>query len=461
MDTACQPVPRRPGPRRALINFGNAGRAATGSASTQSPGTANWRDLNNNGVVDAPDDLQLTYGRRTLELGPRSTSYSSDLLQMIGGIRGDITGDWTYDVSYSYGKSDRTQVDAGYTNNQNIENAVNAVSTTECRGNQPGCVPIDLFGGFGTITPAMALYAGATALEQQLYDQLVINGIVTGALYQLPWVDTPIAASFGADYRSESGETKPDLCLQTAPDSCLGGAGGYTLPTKGRYNVQEYYGELIVPMASDLPFMKSLDIELGYRWSDYSSTGSDPTYKYGVNWRPFEPLLVRAMFNRANRAPNVYELYGPQVRSLQNANLDPCSVAQPVAGRTQELKALCVYTNGPRGAGVADRKRHLWPGQLVQRHGPESRSPSPEQADTITAGLVWTPDMFEGTFKNWIFSVDYYDIDVKDYIGTFQPQEILDGCYQFADLSKCDAVIRQSGLLTLPQFGHPDLHHQP
>ena len=186
---------------------------------------------------------------------------------------------------------------------------------------------------------------GPLALEQQLYDQLVINGVVTGALYQLPWVDTPIAASFGADYRSESGETKPDLCLQTAPDSCLGGAGGYTLPTKGRFNVQEYYGELIIPMASDLPFMKSLDIELGYRWSDYSVTGSDPTYKYGINWRPFEPLLVRAMFNRANRAPNVYELYGPQVRGLDNANIDPCSDAQPLADRTAQLKALCVSTN--------------------------------------------------------------------------------------------------------------------
>ena len=112
--------------------------------------------------MDAPDDLNIAYRRRTQEIGPRSTSYSSDLLQMIGGIRGDITGDWTYDVSYSYGKSDRTQVDAGYANNGNIANAINAVSTTECRGDAPGCVPINLFGGFGSITPAMALYAGAT-----------------------------------------------------------------------------------------------------------------------------------------------------------------------------------------------------------------------------------------------------------------------------------------------------------
>ena len=78
-------------------------------------------------------------------------------------------------------------------------------------------------------------------------------------------MDSPIAASFGADYRSESGETKPDECLQLAPTSCLGGAGGYLLPINGRYNVQEYYGELIVPLVSDVPFVQALDLELGYR----------------------------------------------------------------------------------------------------------------------------------------------------------------------------------------------------
>ena len=205
-----------------MIDFGNTGRVPTLRAARRDPPGRQLRDLNHNGVVDVPDDLLMTYGRRTLELGPRSTSYSSDLLQMIGGIRGDITGDWTYDVSYSYGKSDRTQVDAGYTNVQQHRERDQRRQHNECRGNQPGCVPINLFGGYGTITPAMARYAGATALEQQLYDQFVINGVVTGALYQLPWVDTPIAASFGADYRSESGETRPDLCLQTAPDELPG-----------------------------------------------------------------------------------------------------------------------------------------------------------------------------------------------------------------------------------------------
>jgi outer membrane receptor protein involved in Fe transport len=371
---------------------------------------------------------------------------------MIGGVRGDIVDNWSYDVSYSYGQSDRTQVDAGYTNSANIANAINAVSTTTCRGGQPGCVPIDVFGGFGTITPAMAAYATATALEQQIYKQMIVNGVVTGSLYQLPWAEAPIAASLGADYRSESGQTKPDLCLQLQPDSCLGGAGGYTLPTKGSYDVQEYYGELIVPLVSDVPFMQSFDIELGYRWSDYSSTGSNSTYKYGLSWRPIDSLLFRAMEQKATRAPNIYELYGPQVRSLQNANLDPCSVAQPVAQRTPELAALCVSTN--MLPSEVWKVENVIAGQVNSFSGTDPNAqPDNEEANTLTVGLVWTPDFELASFKNWIFSVDYYDIKVDDYIGTFAPQEILDGCYTYGEADKCSAIVRQFGTLTLPQSG--------
>ena len=133
-----------------LINFGNAGRVVPPVTVDNPEPVApvrtgvNWRDLNQQrrrGCAGRPAaDLRPSHaGTRS----PQFASYSSDLLQMIGGIRGDITGDWTYDVSYSYGKSDRTQVDAGYTNTQNIANAINAVSTTECRGGQPGCVPIE------------------------------------------------------------------------------------------------------------------------------------------------------------------------------------------------------------------------------------------------------------------------------------------------------------------------------
>ena len=48
--------------------------------------------------------------------------------------------------------------------------------------------------------------------------------------------------------------------------------------------------------------------------------------------------------------------------------------------------------------------------------------------------------MFEGTFKNWIFSLDYYDIEVKDYIGMFSPQEVVDGCYTYGLATECNKI---------------------
>ena len=166
----------------------------------------NWKDVNRNGVVDTADELNLTVYRRTLELGPRSTSFSRDAFQLLGGVRGDITDNWNYDVFYQYGQSNANQTNAGYTNVSHIEQQLRTVDGTTLSGvSDPQCVPINLFGGYGTISPAAAKYARATALQNFFYEQLMVSGNVTGTIFQLPWADRPIAASLGADYRSEKG----------------------------------------------------------------------------------------------------------------------------------------------------------------------------------------------------------------------------------------------------------------
>jgi outer membrane receptor protein involved in Fe transport len=434
-----------------MLAAANAGVAA-GTVRKSGTGFINWRDTNNNNVVDAVDELNIQYRRRTGELGPRSTSYSNDAFQLLGGVRGEITDNWNYDASYQYGQSNRTNVSAGYTNVANIAQQVRTKDGVTCLGvASPPCVPINLFGGYGTITPAAAAYAAATAIEKQFYEQLVISGNVTGSVYTLPWHDTPIALSLGADYRSETGYNTPDECLKLAPASCLGGAGGNTLPERGRYNVQEYYGELIVPLIADVPFLQSFDLELGYRWSDYSSTGSDATWKYGFNWRPFDSVLFRVMEQRASRAPNIGELSAPQTTGLDNATGDPCSVWN-AANITPELRALCVSTGMlPQQVGQVE---NITAGQVNAFFGTDANDPpSPEVGNTFTAGIVWTPDFSFGSSKNWIMSVDYYDIEVEDYIGTFSAQEILDGCYTNAEQAQCDKVVRVGGTLTLPGSG--------
>ena len=424
--------------RNLLISQANAGIAGLNSS--------NWHDVNANGIVDSADDLNIVYRRRTVEFGERSTTYNNSAFQLLGGLRGAIAGDWDYDVSYQYGSSDRTNVSAGYTNVSNVRAALQTTDGVTCANGDPSCVPINMFGGFGSITPAMAAYSSATAIEKQAYTQLIMTGSVSGPLATLPWVDVPIGVSIGAEYREESGATTPDECLKLAPASCLGGAGGNTLPIAGGFHVSEYFGEMIAPLARDLPFMKSFDLELGYRWSDYSKTGNDETYKYGFSWRPFDQLMVRVMQQRAARAPNVGELAAPKVTGLDNAALDPCSVDN-AANITPELRALCIST-GMTNAQVGTVE-NVVSNQINGFFGTDlANLPKPEQADTTTIGFVWTPNFGGETFKNFTLTADYYDIKINDVIGNFTAQEVLDGCYKYGQTDQCAKIVRQFGTLT-------------
>ncbi len=450
--------------RTAIISQAELDRVAglvniAGTPDPNTPGNflfENWRDLNSNGVVDAADDLLLQYRRRTVEFGERSTGYDNNTFQLVLGMRGSLVGEWDYDLSFQHGESDRVNIDAGYTNLEHIENALNVVDMNgvpTCRTGGSACVPLNLFGGYGSITPEMAAYSSATALEQQNYQQTIYTGSVSGPInaLQFPWADTPVAVSVGAEYREEFAVTTPDECKKQAPDSCLGGAGGNVLPIEGGFDVTEFFGEAIIPIASGKTGLQQLDLELGFRASDYNPSGSNETWKAGFSYRPVESLRFRAMLQRAVRAPNVGELANPNVTSLRNAQYDPCSVGNPnPIDATLEARCIATGMSAVQVGAVED----IVSGQVDTYEGTDlTQLPEPETADTLTAGFVFTPDFEMGSVGGVVLSVDYYDIDIQDIIGIFGAQEVLDGCYVAGLDSECDKINRIGGTLTLPGAG--------
>lgn len=435
--------------RTTLINSANAARLL-GDGSL---GANNWRDLNTNGVVDVADDLSLVIRRRTGELGERSTTYNNDYFQIVLGVRGEIFDGWNYDISYQRGESDRSNVVAGYTNIANFGNAINAVSTTTCRTGGSACVPVNVFGGFGSITPQQAAYIGATAIERQSYVQQLATATIGGVLNSVksPWASEAVAVNFGVEYREENAVTTPDECLKLAPASCLGGAGGNTLPVAGGFSVGEVFGEAFVPLLSDVPLAHSLDLELGYRYSDFDPSGPARTYKIGLSYAPVEDFRIRLMQQRAARAPNVGELAAPQVSGLRNATSDPCSLTN--AGRiTPTLRALCIGTG--QTASQVGTVQDIVSGQIATFEGTDLNAlPSIEKADTTTVGFVWTPSFLPEFWTNPVLSLDYYDIEVEDFIGAFSPQETLDQCYISGLANACAKIVRVNGDLASPAAG--------
>ena len=434
-----------------ILSFANTA-VGLGNLSAGGQG-ANWNDVNGNGIVDEADYLKMQLRRRTLELGPRTEQYDTEHFMFLAGARGQLVGDWNYDVSFQYGESNRTTVRDGYTNLTNIQNALDSVDGVTCRNGDATCVPIDLFGGFGTITPAMAGYARAIALQQQKYDQSVGIIALDGPVdfVQLPTASTPLALSVGFETRDEFASLEPDECLKLAPASCQGGAGGNLLPIAGGFKVDEFFMEGLLPLVDGVDFVESLNFEFGYRDSDYNTVGNVSTWKAGLNWTINDQLLVRVMQQEATRAPNVSELFSPVTTALRNATLDPCSVAN--AGNINAtLQALCESTGMlPGQVGVL---QDIVSGQVNTLEGSDpTNPPAAETADTFTAGFVWTPDFGGDLIENFTINLDYYDIDVQDIIGAFSAQEILDQCYVLGDPTACSNVVRVDGDLTTPASG--------
>lgn len=435
--------------RNEMLSFANA-RAALGFIR---PGAANsnWHDVNNNGVVDMPDYLKLQLRRRTEELGARDENFDTEHFMIVAGARGELLGDWNYDASFQYGESNRTTLRGGYTNLTNIQNALDSVDGITCKNGDPTCVPIDLFGGFGTITPAMAGYARADALQQQKYDQTIGQIVLDGPVnaIQVPSASTPLALSVGFETRDEFGSLTPDECLKLAPASCQGGAGGNLLPIAGGFRVDEFFVEGYLPLIDGMNLVDSLNFEFGYRDSDYDTVGNVDTWKAGLNWRINDQILVRVMQQEATRAPNVGELFAPITTGLDNANLDPCSVTN-AANITPRLRDLCVSTGMlPQQVGVL---QDIVAGQINTFDGSNPLAlPDAESADTFTAGFVWTPQI--DFFDSVSVSLDYYDIDIADVIGTFSAQQMLDQCYVVGLASSCANIKRVSGDISTPGSG--------
>ena len=136
----------------------------------------------------------------------------------------------------------------------------------------------------------------------------------SGDLFELPAGTVGFAA--GIEYRDQAGSFRPDPIAERGET-----AGIPSGATKGEFDVTEYYGEVIVPLISGDQY---LELNLAARNSDYSTSGSEATYKVSGLYQPIDQLTLRASVSTGFRAPGIGELFGGAARE-DAAGLDPCS----------------------------------------------------------------------------------------------------------------------------------------
>lgn len=389
-----------------------------------------WAGLNaaacSTAIANGTNVPGLLVGRRLVESGPRVTEFTTDLFQFTAGVRGKVTNTVNFDIFGQYGESNRVNTNvSGNALLSRVNQAlrVNPTNPAACADPSGGCVPLNLFGPEGSITPQMLAFIGTPTSSFSTTTFETVQGILSGDLgVSSPLGETPIAFALGAEYRRYSGLTFGDLPTSTA--GAILGAGGAVQRTEGSFYSTEIYGELIVPLIENRPFAHLLQVDGGFRYSDFSTTGGNWTFKGGVQWAPVEDIKFRAAWTRAIRTPNIGELFAPVNTALTNLTTDPCQGALGTANAT--VSALCAAQLAAVGAPAGRLGSIPAPiaGQ-INFTGGGNINLQPETATTWSAGAVFTPTFARGLF----ISADWYRITVKDAITSPGVGDVVSGCF--------------------------------
>ena len=403
-----------------------------------------------NGML-AVNPATLTIGKRNVEGGPRSDDLRHTSFRGVFGFRGELPNGWDWDI---YPLTSEVSLQETYMNDLSttrITRALDVVADDDgnpvCRtalsGEDPNCVPWNLFHGQGLkgdlnagVTQEALDYLRIPLFRRGTTEQDVTAGYISGDLgqygVQLPAADEGVSMALGFELREVSLQTNPDDGFVSGDGA---GQGGPTLPIDGEYDVEEYFTELLIPLAQGRDMADDLSLELAYRYSDYSTGNQTDTWKTGISWTPVPDVTFRATAQRAVRAPHIYELFLPQGNNLANI-VDPCS-ADERAGDDPPSFEECART----GVTQVQYNANLIPtshsGQYNFRQGGNTEL-EPEVSDTFSFGVILQPSALPGLD----ITVDYFDIDVQEAIASISPQTILDKCLDGSAPALCGFINR-------------------
>jgi len=408
---------------------------------------------------------QALIGRRNVEGGGRQDDVNHESYRFVTGLRGEINDMLSYDAYFLHGETKRNETYLNDFSSRRTALALNAgldgngapaclVNTDADPANDDiNCVPWNIWTP-GQVDPAALAYLQTPGFQRAKARTEVVHVDMTAdltSMVKLPSTETGLVFNVGAEYRDENTNFTVDEAFRTGD---LSGQGGATLPVHGRYDVSEVFVEGRLPLVEGKTGMKTLSVEAGYRFSDYSTGFSTDTYKAGLDWAPVDMLRFRASYQHAVRAPNVGELYSTASVALDGAE-DPCA---GILGNLNAMGQLDT-TDDP----TATQAECALTGMTAAQYGTIPQNPAgqyngflggnpdlkPESSDTFSYGLVFRPDVGDLSV-----AVDYFDIQIDDAISpvtggnadTYIKQCIATG----GDPQYCDRVHRdQFGSLWL------------
>ncbi len=376
-------------------------------------------------------------GRRLVEAGQRTYTQHVDTMSGTATLDGSFhIGEhkWFWDVNGSFGLNDAHQTFTGNINAAKLAQALGPVANCTAP-----CVPFDIFGGAGSVTPAMLAFVGFTERDRSNQELFDYTANLSGDLFDLP--AGPVGVAVGYEHRYQYGSYLPDPVIVAGL-----GADIPSQPASGHYDTNEVYGELRVPIVKEVPFLYSLEADGAVRYADYSTGFNSTTYTGTGLWKPIADLLLRGSYATGFRAPSIGELYGAASRADAPIN-DPCTnVAGSPYQASATVRANCTANGVPANGSYQEPTG----GQLGVLTGGNPNL-KPEKSKTLLFGAVYSPGWVRNRGFASVFSLEanYYDIRVENAIAPTDAQLTLSRCANLADALSCAAITRTpSGLIS-------------
>lgn len=410
------------------------------------------------------------------DLVRRTTVNHNQTFQMLFGLNGKIPGtDWTWEAYASHGETTARTELYGYLSVDRLRSILTAPNygrNSSFTGNGT-TVAANRNGASASCTSGLSPFTSSTsytadcglavAVDEQLENRLIQEDVqlnLQGGLFDLPYGQLRVA--LGAEYRVNKMKFHSDSASSDGSAFYETVNGGFPqASTSGTTAVKEIYGEALIPVLADLPFAKALNIEAGYRLSDYRSVGSISTYKFNGEYAPFGWLRFRGGYQKASRAPNLGELFTASTQTQTAvSDGDPCSrgnlvnpsffgnySANPI-GQTSDLQpnsgdtfgntnaakveALCRQMMGTTGADTFYAAGRVYPtntGDFFRSVSAGAKALKAEDAVTYTIGTVISSPIENPWLRSLRMSVDYYNVVVSGAISQETINSVFRRCF--------------------------------
>ncbi|MGK6320796.1 TonB-dependent receptor plug domain-containing protein [Sphingomonas sp. DT-204] len=329
--------------------------------------------LNPNNPYAAAGQVALLRGRYFL---PQTVETNARSLRGAAGIKGSFgsNNEWNYNVEFTASEVRLERISENYIIPQRLADVIADGSYNFVQPWLNSQEVLDYVAPINSKTSTSNLWQ--------------IDANIGRTLFDLP--GGPLQVAVGAAYRHESID---DESANPANDAHPYDR-YYTINAVGAVgsrNVKSGYFEI------NAPIVEQFEVNVSGRYDDYSSGQSNFSPKVGAKFRPIQQVLIRGTWSKGFRIPSFNEAYGLPTTGYTTLSINCTTYAEFCASHNNNTYVTGQYNLGRTSTG--------------------NPALDPEKSTSWTAGVVLEP------IRNVSFTIDYFNIKVKDVIGNISAED--------------------------------------